>query len=127
MSNVKRNASVTMECDGLLMRLSADDFNILLKEPRIAWVTKSEAEELCNNGGTYIDVRLQEEVEGNEIEGSIKMPLFMIRLEADSLETEKKYVAVCDTGRKSSIAAFLLRERGFDVYVLRDGLLGSKT
>ena len=126
-SDVKRNASVTMECDGLLMRLSAEDFNKLLKEPRIDWVTKSEAEGLRDNGATYIDVRLQEEVVGNEIEGSIKMPLFMIRLEADSLQTEKKYVTVCDTGRKSSIAAFLLRERGFDVYVLKDGLLGSKS
>ncbi|MDC3067607.1 rhodanese-like domain-containing protein [Pseudomonadota bacterium] len=109
------------------MRLSADDFNTLLKEPRIDWVTKSEAEEICADGGVYIDVRLQEEIAGHEIDGSIKMPLFMIRLEADSLQTEKKYVAVCDTGRKSSIAAFLLRERGFNVYVLKDGLLGSKS
>ena len=126
-SNVKRNASVTMECDGLLMRLSASDFNILLKEPRIDWVTKSEAEELCYHGGRYIDVRLEEEVAGNEIEGAIKMPLFMIRLESRSLDDKKKYVAVCDTGRKSSIAAFLLKERGFDVCVLKDGLLGSKS
>ena len=58
------------------MRLSAEDFNKLLKEPRIEWVTKSEAEELRDNGATYIDVRLQEEVVGNEIEGSIKMPLY---------------------------------------------------
>lgn len=126
-SNVKRNASVTMECDGLLMRLSASDFNILLKEPRIDWVTKSEAEELCSHEGVYIDVRLEEEVAGNEMEGAIKMPLFMIRLESRSLDHKKKYVAVCDTGRKSSIAAFLLKERGFDVCVLKDGLLGSKS
>ena len=68
-------------------------------------------------------MRLEEEVAGNEIEGAIKMPLFMIRLESSSLD-DKKYVAVCDTGRKSSIAAFLLKERGFDVCVLKDGLLG---
>ena len=51
------------------MRLSASDFNILLKEPRIDWIARV-TEELCDHGGRYIDVRLEEEVAGNEIEGS---------------------------------------------------------
>lgn len=125
-SDVKRNASVTMKSDGLLMRLSSGDFNTLLKEPRVDWVSKTEAAKICEQGGIYLDVRLADELVGNQIEGSINMPLFMIRLEASTLSQDKKYIAVCDTGRKSSIAAFLLRERGFDVYVLKDGLLGSK-
>jgi rhodanese-related sulfurtransferase len=31
-------------------------------------------------------------------------------------------VAYCDTGRRSSAAAYILVERGFDAYVLRGGL-----
>lgn len=125
-SDEVRNASVNMKTDGLLMRLSADDFNTLLREPRVDWVTKSEAEKICEEDGKYIDVRLDEETIGNEIKDAIKMPLFMIRLEASSLDQSKPYVAVCDTGRKSSIAAFLLRERGYNAFVLKDGLLGAK-
>jgi rhodanese-related sulfurtransferase len=36
------------------------------------------------------------------------------------------YIAVCDTGRRSSAAAFLLSERGFDAYCLQGGLTGNK-
>jgi len=31
-------------------------------------------------------------------------------------------VVYCDTGRRSSAAAFILVERGFDAYVLKGGL-----
>ena len=32
------------------------------------------------------------------------------------------YVVYCDTGRRSSAAAYILVERGFDAYVLKGGL-----
>ena len=35
------------------------------------------------------------------------------------------YVVYCDTGRRSSAAAFILVERGFDAYVLTGGLTNS--
>jgi rhodanese-related sulfurtransferase len=35
-------------------------------------------------------------------------------------------VVVCDTGRRSSAAAFLLSERGFDAYCLQGGLSGNR-
>ncbi len=39
LSDAKRNANVTMETNGALMRLSKDDFNELLKEPMLSWLT----------------------------------------------------------------------------------------
>jgi len=35
-------------------------------------------------------------------------------------------VLYCDTGRRSSAAAFILLERGFDAYVLRGGLSSAE-
>ena len=35
------------------------------------------------------------------------------------------YVVYCDTGRRSSAAAYILVERGFDAYVLTGGLTHS--
>ncbi len=39
-----------------------------------------------------------------------------------SLDPNKSYITYCDTGRRSSAASFLLSERGFDVYILKDGI-----
>jgi len=43
-----------------------------------------------------------------------------------TLDPKTPYVVVCDTGRRSSAAAFLLNERGFDAYCLRGGMLANK-
>ena len=53
---------------------------------------------------------------GNEIR------VIFLRMKANSLDTQKKYVIYCDTGRRSSAASFLLNEKDIDSYVLRDGV-----
>ena len=50
------------------------------------------------------------------------MPLYFIRLKLSTLDRTKPYVVYCDTGRRSSAAAYILVERGFDAYVLQGGL-----
>ena len=124
-SGAKRNASVIMETEGSLMRLASKDFEELLKEPMLNSVSRKEAEELVEEGAKYLDVRLEEESTNNGLPGSINIPLFMLRLEADSLDKSLSYVVYCDTGRKSSAAAFLLSERGFETHVLNGGLLNG--
>ncbi|HWW33432.1 MAG TPA: rhodanese-like domain-containing protein, partial [Steroidobacteraceae bacterium] len=39
-----------------------------------------------------------------------------------TLDPKMPYVVYCDTGRRSSAAAYLMVERGFDAYVLTGGL-----
>jgi len=125
LSEAKRNANIIMATDGVLMRLSKDDFNALLKEPMLSWVTNAEAEALVREGeGVWLDVRLESEHKNTGIEGSINIPLFMLRLKAESLDPSKKYILYCDTGRRSSAGAFLLSERGFQVCCLKGGLVG---
>lgn len=122
LSDAKRNANVIMETDGALMRLSKSDFNALLKEPMLSWVTNSQAEELVKNGAVWVDVRLESEHKNSGIPGSINLPLFMLRMKAEKLDPDKKYILYCDTGRRSSAAAFLLSERGIQAYCLKGGL-----
>lgn len=121
LSEAKRNATITMESDGTLMRLSKDDFNALLKEPMLNWVTYEDALEKVKAGATWLDVRLESEHANTGIKGSQNIPLFMLRLKADSLDPNTPYIVYCDTGRRSSAAAFLLSERGFHAYVLKGG------
>ena len=123
LSEDKRNANVIMVTDGFLMRLSKDDFNELLKEPVLNWVIKSEADAMIKDGAAWLDVRLESEHKNSAIEGSMNLPLFMLRLKAGGLDSSRKYIVYCDTGRRSSAAAFLLNQRGLQAYVLKGGLV----
>lgn len=125
-SQAKRNATVTMETDGSLMRLGKDDFHTLLNEPMLDWVDKEEAEKIVANGGKWLDVRLPSEFEAYHEEGAINVPLYFIRLKLKTLEPDVQYVVCCDTGRRSSAGAFILNERGFQTYVLKGGLNRSE-
>ena len=121
-SDAKRNATVTMSTDGAVMRLGKDDFRRLLNEPMLDWVPLSEAEEIVKNGGLWLDVRLPSEFENHHKEGAINIPLYFIRLKINTLDQDKKYVLCCDTGRRSSAGAYILSERGYQAYVLKDGI-----
>jgi CRP-like cAMP-binding protein len=125
LSDAKRNANIVAVTDGMLMRLSKEDFNELLKEPMLTWVTKVEGDEMVKNGAVWLDVRLDSEHKNNGIEGSINIPLIMLRMKVSTLSEDKKYILYCDTGRRSSAATFLLSERGLDAACLKGGLMGG--
>jgi CRP-like cAMP-binding protein len=60
-SDAKRNATVTMQTDGALVRLGKEDFKELLNEPLLHWVDLAHAQELIGRGARWLDVRLPSE------------------------------------------------------------------
>jgi CRP-like cAMP-binding protein len=124
-SGAPRNATVTMLTDGVLMRLGKDDFNELLNEPMLQWVDYQTAKEIVARGGRWLDVRLPSEFEHSHFEDSLSVPLYFVRLKLKTLDPAIPYVVVCDNGRRSSAAAYVLNERGFDSYVLRGGIAAT--
>ncbi len=123
LSEAKRNATITMTSDGMLMRLAKEDFNALLKEPMLSWISYEDGEQKAKDGAIWLDVRLENEHQESGIDGALNIPLFMLRLKVDALEPDKPYIVYCDTGRRSSAAAFLMSERGLETYVLKGGLM----
>jgi CRP-like cAMP-binding protein len=123
LSDAKRNATIRMLTDGMLMRLSKADFNQLLKAPMQKEVDFEQAKEMVRAGAILLDVRLETEHRNGSIRGSQNLPIITLRLRADTLDSRKKYIVYCDTGRRSSAAAYLLTERGFDAYILKGGLI----
>ena len=121
-SDTKRNATVTMLTDGYLMRLNKEYFNSLLNEPLLNWVSYEEGKKLVDEGAVWLDVRLPAEHKAKYIKGSINIPLIFLRMKANTLDSNKKYVIYCDTGRRSSAASFLLNDKDIESYVLRDGV-----
>jgi CRP-like cAMP-binding protein len=121
-TNAKRNATVSMTRDGTLMRLGKDDFRTLLSEPALDWVDHEEAVRIVADGGKWLDVRLPGEFKMTHKDGAVNLPLYLLRLKLGALDTGTKYVVCCDTGRRSSAAAFILSTKDFDTTVLWDGL-----
>ncbi len=121
-AEAKRNATVTMTTDGVLMRLNKQDFRELMNEPLLQWVAPEQARKILERGGRWLDVRLPSEHQNLGIEGALNVPLYLIRLKLSTLDRTKPYVVYCDTGRRSSAAAYILVERGFEAYVLKGGL-----
>ncbi len=121
-SEAKRNATVTMLSDGSVMRLGKKDFQTLLNEPMLEWIDPEEAENVIAAGGKWLDVRLPSEFENYHHEGAINIPLYFLRLKLNALDSGMNYVVCCDTGRRSSAAAFILNERGYHAVVLKGGL-----
>jgi len=120
-SEAQRNATVKMLTDGSVMRLSKEDFHSLLNEPILDKVSYSQAADMVNNGARWLDVRLPSEYDGaHEIE-ALNIPLYFIRLKLNTLNPEQPYIVYCDTGRRSSAAAFILSENGLIAKVLDGG------
>jgi len=124
-AEAKRNATVTMLTDGTLMRLGKHDFQTLLNEPLLQWVNYEQAKQIVAGGGKWLDVRLPSEFQNFRIEDALNIPLYFIRLKLNALAKDIPYVLCCDTGRRSSAAAYILSERGFEAYVLKGGLSAS--
>lgn len=122
-----RRATVTMLGDGLVMCLSAVDFDTLLKEPLVRQVSAAEAMTLLQGGNAdLVDVRVADEFKLGNIKGSFNFPLCTLRLKSGALDKQRLHILLSDTERRSSIAAFILAQRGLDVRVLAGGLNALK-
>ena len=124
-SEAKRNATVTMKSDGSLLRLSKQDFNALLREPLLRRINMEQAKQKVLGGAEWIDVRYISEFQYDKLPGAINIPLSEIRNAFGALDTSKEYVVYCQSGRRSSAAAFLLAQRGYNIYLLDGGLWGG--
>lgn len=117
-----RNANIVAMSDGIVMRLAKADFEQLLKKPLIAYVTVEEAQERLRRGARLVDVRSAADFQQGALKGSVNIPIAELRGRLSQLDPVCPYVLYCSNGVQSEVAAFLLRQRGFEVAVLRNGL-----
>ncbi|MDH5710218.1 MAG: cyclic nucleotide-binding domain-containing protein [Gammaproteobacteria bacterium] len=124
-SDAERNASIVMLTNGVLSRLSKEQFLSLLNDPMLDMVGFDAAKEKVASGeAEWLDVRLPNEYQSAHIKGATHLPLIFLRMKIDTLNHDKNYILYCDTGRRSSSASYILNERGFNTSVLKDGLKG---
>jgi rhodanese-related sulfurtransferase len=122
LTNNKRNATVRMNTRGVLLRLYKDDFLELLDQPALDWVTGKEAANLIKGGAQWLDVRHEMEFQQSRLPGATNLPLHEIRQRMEELNQNQHYICYCNSGRRSSAAAFSMAKAGFKVSVLVGGL-----
>jgi rhodanese-related sulfurtransferase len=126
-SDNKRNATITMKTDGALLRLNKTDFIELLKAPLISLISIDDAKQHVQSGAQWLDVRFPSEYKFDHMPNALNAPLNEIRNLISMLEQDKQYVAYCQTGRRSSAAAFILAQHGFKVFVLDGGTRAKRS
>lgn len=117
-----RNASVFADTDGVLLRLSKNDFQDLITNASVSYVTANAAKALLNEGGKYLDVRRSGAGKVGSIPGAIDMPINRLRDKYTELDKDQKYIIFCQDGNHSELAAFLLGQKGYDIVVVKGGL-----
>ena len=122
-----RNASIVMLTDGVLMRLGKSEFDDLIAKPTLKAVKYKEAKKIVEEGnGVWLDVRFPSEVKSlaSPDGESMNVPIYLVRkrMRDGALDKEKMYVVCCDNGERSSTAAFLLKNKGYNACHLDKGL-----
>ena len=115
-----------MMTDGALFRLDQKDFNDLLRAPLLQRVKMPEAQAKVAAGAQWLDVRYPSESQFDKLPGAINIPVAEIRDAARLLDQDREYVVYCQSGRRSSAAAFLLAQRGYKAFLLEGGLWGGE-
>ncbi|CAI8779751.1 conserved protein of unknown function [Methylocaldum szegediense] len=124
-SGEPRNVTVTMLTDGVLLRLDKASFIKLLKEPVISHVDFETAQRMASRDAVWLDVRTPDAYEQGRLPGSLNIPFFSLRVTLPTLNRQSKYLLVCDDGRLSEAAAFLLIRYGFEAQVLAGGIVNA--
>lgn len=118
----KRNATVTMTSNGVLLRLKKQDFLELMQEPLLHKIGYRDAQRKAAEGAIWLDVRHPPEYRYDKLPGAINVPLNDIRNAVGVLNKNTRYIVYCQSGRRSAAAAFILAQAGYKIDVLENGL-----
>jgi len=123
-SGKPRDATVTMLTDGCLMRLTAADFDELIRQPLLRPVDGTAAIAATAVGVCWLDIRYPEDYARLTLRNSRNLPLNVLRLQSQRLQKDLRYIVCSDDPGLSAVGAFLLIERGFQVEYLGEALSG---
>ena len=112
------DVSVEMLSDGVVMRISKDNFNELVKEPLLDQISIDEANSLIEAGASWIDVRDADQYREQAIKNSLNIGLNNIYTAVKGLNINTKYVLCGNSPSHAMASAFLLSIKGFTVYSL---------
>ena len=120
LSDNPRNSTVTMLNDGMVLRLSKENFLQLIQNPLLEQIDPVAAKAKVADGAVWLDLRSSGEFDASHFEGAINFPFESLRYQAGSLSPDRHYVVYSSTAARAMAGAFLLTGRGFHISVLAD-------
>ena len=121
-SNEPRNVSITALTNIRLLRLSKEKFNSLIKEPSLKYTPHSEIADKIDNGAILLDVRAPDEYKKHHLPNSINAPFFSLRMQLKTFDKRKEILVVCENGKTSEAATFLLLRHKFNATIVEGGM-----
>ena len=121
-SNEPRNVSITALTNIRLLRLSKEKFNSLIKEPSLKYTPHSEIADKMDNGAILLDVRAPDEYKKHHLPNSINAPFFSLRMQLKTFDKRKEILVVCENGKTSEAATFLLLRHKFNATIVEGGM-----
>ncbi len=118
LSDAPRNSTITMLTNGMLVRLSKDDFVELIHHPLSTGYDLEGATALVGKGAVWLDIRPPEQHQALPLPGSLKMPFDTLRCQVETLAPERHYVVVAESRATAASGAFLLTDKGYEVSFL---------
>jgi len=117
-----RNATVRMLENGRLWVLEKDDFQSLIHSELVISITPEDALKQIDEGAILLDVRYEEEYYDLHLKDAIQISLPDLRGKLSELDSLSKYITYCDTSRRSSVAAMIMSQSGFQVGYMKGGI-----
>ena len=118
-----RNATCRAIEETVVYALDKVDFDQILKS---SYLDNIFAEDISvqNYREKYviIDARVVPEYEQEHIEGALSIPVEVLRKKYTELDPKKAYITYCTNDSRGMVAAFLLKNHGFNAKCLRGGI-----
>jgi CRP-like cAMP-binding protein len=120
-----RNATCRAVEETTVYALDKVDFSQIIKSSFLADIF---SEDISMN--TYldkyviIDARVRPEYEEEHIKGALNIPIEVLRQKYTELDPSKHYITYCTNDARGMVAAFLLKNHGFNAKCLRGGVSG---
>jgi len=118
----QRNARVRMSEESRLLILDQKDFDELINAPMIDRVSAKVANAMLEEGAKLLDVRYEDEYKMEFIPGCTLIPLLELRERVSELESGSEYVVYCHSGKRSDVAAMILRQHKLHAVSLTGGI-----
>jgi len=121
-SGQPRNVTITALTDMQLLRLDKDKFTTLIKQPVLQYIDYPGLLDEVKKGAQVLDVRAPDEYKDSHLRSSQNVPFFSLRMHIKNLNRKHKIILVCEDGKTSEAAAFLLMRNKYDALILKEGL-----
>ena len=122
LSGEPRNVSITALTYITLLRLNKEKFISLIKKPSLKFITHADIQDEMSKGAILFDVRTPDEYKKHHLPHSLNVPFFSMRMQLKSFDNKKNIIVICENGKTSEAAAFLLLRHKFTALIVEGGM-----